>query len=639
MIPTQSTVVVEGDLMGEEVAMTFDEASLPFLMKTFIDLYSKPAEACVREYSTNALDSHLAAGQTRPIEVTTPNGFSSFLTIEDFGLGMNAESIRNTYSKFGASTKRNDNTQNGMLGLGSKAALTFTNAFNVTGILDGIETSVAVTRSENGAGVMEIISELPTDKPNGVKISIPMREGKIEKIVQDFFRFWKPGTVLVNGRQPEHITGTQIGDFLFVPNLGQDYVVMGNVAYPVEQEHRIFNAGGWYRDGVVAYVGMGEINFTPSREAIHMTSLSKATLVRLRSEFSNAAQEHVANKLENAATYNEAAQAYYELNGTTLRHYVESATYKGESIPRKFQFNFNYERFDNSCYSGSSTNYRTMVETDCVIMEDYPFEKVHSTHRAKLRTWLDNEGISPDHVYFAEDSPTSPWLAHIPRVKWDTVKAIKLVKTPKQPKPAVDKYDFLTERGNKGYSIEVDTTKTTLIYASNAEITSNEVRERVAKFLIDEDTQFLLVNKNRWKKFKQDHPTAVHFMDEIKRRVAEYQATLSDADKLVLKSDRQDRAICARLDASRIDDPELSAKVESLGGDGTSGNSVEVAQDKHANIAYSFNLPFVRINPESLSIFADYPMMEIVGWYRSNIPVEHVYAYLNGAYRDIYQNN
>ena len=54
-------------------AMTFDENSIAHLMSVLTDLYSDKPLAVIREYSTNALDAHRAAGNTAPIEVTLPS--------------------------------------------------------------------------------------------------------------------------------------------------------------------------------------------------------------------------------------------------------------------------------------------------------------------------------------------------------------------------------------------------------------------------------------------------------------------------------------------------------------------------------------------------------------------------------------
>jgi sensor histidine kinase regulating citrate/malate metabolism len=126
MIATKNnSIQVESNVQGEKIAMGIDPAAMAHIMSILTDLYSDPEYAVIREYSTNAFDSHIEAGQTRPIEVTLPTDLAPFLTIRDFGIGLDAEGIESIYSLYGASTKRNTNDQVGMLGLGCKSALTY----------------------------------------------------------------------------------------------------------------------------------------------------------------------------------------------------------------------------------------------------------------------------------------------------------------------------------------------------------------------------------------------------------------------------------------------------------------------------------------------------------------------------------
>ena len=73
--------------------------------------------AVLREVTTNALDAHVAAGVTRPSR-STPTELAPVLTIKDYGVGLSVEDIRNIFSQYGASTKRETNDQVGSLGLG-----------------------------------------------------------------------------------------------------------------------------------------------------------------------------------------------------------------------------------------------------------------------------------------------------------------------------------------------------------------------------------------------------------------------------------------------------------------------------------------------------------------------------------------
>lgn len=76
MEPTAIYATREGNLGGETVAMSVDAASMAHVMSILTDLYSDPVLAVIREYSTNAFDSHVEAGVQRPIEVSLPNAMS-----------------------------------------------------------------------------------------------------------------------------------------------------------------------------------------------------------------------------------------------------------------------------------------------------------------------------------------------------------------------------------------------------------------------------------------------------------------------------------------------------------------------------------------------------------------------------------
>ena len=106
MIPNKEQITVVDTTDGEKIQMELDAHSLAHIMSVLTDLYSDTEMACIREYSTNAFDAQVEAGVTRPIEVFTPTALRPLLVIRDFGIGMNVEDIRKTYSKYGASSKR-----------------------------------------------------------------------------------------------------------------------------------------------------------------------------------------------------------------------------------------------------------------------------------------------------------------------------------------------------------------------------------------------------------------------------------------------------------------------------------------------------------------------------------------------------
>src|SRR4051794_3841103 len=123
MLADKSDIQIESTVTGDRVPMTLDETALVHIMSVLTNLYSDPEYAIIREYATNAWDAHIEAGILRPIEVVTPTDLSPYLSIQDWGVGLDKDGIERIYSKYGASTKRESNDFNGQLGMGCKSAL------------------------------------------------------------------------------------------------------------------------------------------------------------------------------------------------------------------------------------------------------------------------------------------------------------------------------------------------------------------------------------------------------------------------------------------------------------------------------------------------------------------------------------
>lgn len=331
----------------QAVTMVIEESAMDIVMDVMTNLYARPAEAIVREYSTNAYDSHVEAGcPERPIEVTLPTQLSPSLTIRDYGVGLDAEGIAEIYSRYGASTKRETNEQNGMLGMGCKSALAYGDQFTVVGIKNGLKTVVLVSRDEDGKGSMNILPTEPTTDEQGVSVSIPIKNediGELEGIAKRFYAFWKEGTVLLGypheDLAPPWRVGTDVdedGNVLDLDDrsfwlddtilltghdyVSQDLVVMGNVAYPLmEGEAALFDGGtgsqrryvnGRYVYGssynAVVFAPIGAVNFAPSRESLRATKQTKATLERIRQRIGALRDAEVLRQVREASSAKEA---------------------------------------------------------------------------------------------------------------------------------------------------------------------------------------------------------------------------------------------------------------------------------------------------------------------------------------------
>ena len=111
------------------------------------NLYSDPVGSLIREYSSNAWDANVEAGnRDKPIEVgiqTTPDK-GTYWYVTDLGPGLSPERIDTVYRKFGKSTKRASNEAIGMMGLGKFSGLSYTNEVFISTIKSALSDYIDV---------------------------------------------------------------------------------------------------------------------------------------------------------------------------------------------------------------------------------------------------------------------------------------------------------------------------------------------------------------------------------------------------------------------------------------------------------------------------------------------------------------
>ncbi len=172
---TQSLIHEEGSAQGT-IGMSLDLDSAQVLMQMLSkNLYSDAIGSTIRECASNALDSHRRAGVDTPIIVKLNKVANNYeFSVEDFGIGLDADDVENIISKYGKSTKRNSTTELGMMGLGFKAPLAYASSFYFTARKNGVERKYMMYEGEE-VNSIDLLHEGPTDKGNGVKITIPVK--------------------------------------------------------------------------------------------------------------------------------------------------------------------------------------------------------------------------------------------------------------------------------------------------------------------------------------------------------------------------------------------------------------------------------------------------------------------------------
>ena len=101
-------------------------------------------------------------------------------TVTDRGIGLSPLRVRDIYSKFFSSTKRETSRQMGAFGLGAKSPLGYAESFILDSWYNGKHYSYVIFRGA-AAPKIEIINVEDTDLPNGVKVSVPIEDKDVDK--------------------------------------------------------------------------------------------------------------------------------------------------------------------------------------------------------------------------------------------------------------------------------------------------------------------------------------------------------------------------------------------------------------------------------------------------------------------------
>lgn len=308
-------------------------------------LYSDKVLAPIREYATNAADSHVEAGCfDRPIRVIIPTAISPELRIRDFGIGLTPDEIEKIYCRYGKSTKRNTNAQTGQLGLGCKSAFAYGDNFMVISFKSGVKTTYNLTIS----GVCSAIAAEPMEdgEENGIEIVVPVNQEDVRSFQDkalNFFKYWKTCPELSGGdvgkldSLREELATKPIfseDDWEIRPHAGGYYddekgvAVMGNVPYPINWQivrSKLSNSTMSERDEVLfAFIrsnktilrfDIGDLDFSASRESLEYTEKTCKGIIAKVQNILDKIFSILDAKIQSASTYWEALVIYNQIFG------------------------------------------------------------------------------------------------------------------------------------------------------------------------------------------------------------------------------------------------------------------------------------------------------------------------------------
>jgi hypothetical protein len=274
-------VQVNGDFKTKEFGFIFN-AKMANLLSD--DLYSDKIKAVTRELSTNAWDSHVENKNLNPFDVHLPTLEKCVFSIRDYGTGLSPEKVDTIYTNYGASDKINTNDLSGCMGIGSKSAVCYnTKTATVESYYNGIHYIYSLYKNQNGIPVLSTLSESPTTEPNGVKITVPVKQSDISTFKQKAEQVYKwfdvkpnftgnipkiePDIIDIQG-QDFYIYKSQKTNTYYSNNYAEPLVVMGNVAYPLKLETQNKKLLAIQKQNLVIKAPIGSVNFDIGREKL-----------------------------------------------------------------------------------------------------------------------------------------------------------------------------------------------------------------------------------------------------------------------------------------------------------------------------------------------------------------------------------
>jgi hypothetical protein len=622
-------------MVGQSYSAGIDDENMAHIISLFTDLYSDREMAVIREYSTNALDAQIEDGYTGPIEVTLPTPLTPFFKVTDHGCGLSHDDIRTIYSRYGTSTKRATNDQNGMLGLGCKSALTYCQQFTVESVKDGVRMVCSISRDGMSVPVMTVVDTRATDEPNGTTVTVPVRrDNDFASKAQRFYAHWKPGTVLVNGEQPVPLEGLRIADDLLVVQQGvswgrvQDYVVMGNVAYP----HDFGGQHGLpYGHSLVVEVPIGSVEFAPSREALSYSRKTNETLKdipgRVKEALLRAVQEAVA-KCETTQAAVKTLLTWRQLVGNTSGHQWH---FKGRAIPETLEgYSVLTARSGKLSHAEKAPRGISMdYVPDALIVVGYDVENFTAVHKRKLLQFCADRSITPERFILRPDAPDMTWVRPDQIAKWEDVKAIKLPtnstgRTSGRPTGSYDAY-FDGNRYAQHIQAEDIDTDEPLFYCRSLNAGQSYEFADILRSQYPSAT-VVCVPENRFAKFQRNFPSAKSHNVGITDAYAKWESGITKAQRIALAIQAAGEVTTlGYLDVARIDDPKVKAAIQASKTDVTA-----VLQQRKV-----FQRVLHMIRPGETEAWENplekYPLLDDISLWRDG-RMEHVYIYMNAVY-------
>jgi hypothetical protein len=385
-----NTVERSGDF--EDSKYTIEASAKAFFILSD-GLYPNKIRAVVRELSTNAYDSHVDANKAEvPFDVHLPTRIEPVFFVRDYGTSMSHEDCQSLYTTYFRSTRTNSNNTVGQLGLGSKSPYAYTNSFTVEAYLNGTRRAYTAYKHESGTPVFSLMDTSETSEPNGIKVSMNVKDQDIYKFKEEaesVYRFFNVKPNFIGGQKiaKADIDKVISGDtWYFDGNDISVKIIMGQIAYPLDRNalsHMPKNLRDFieHANGLNIFVNIGDVDITPSREALSYSDQTKANLVSAITSIAEEITRKISEEINGQSTLYQARKKYVQISKTCYS--IKSVM---DTISKSITWN-NEKLFDS--IAGSSVNVVTGTGID-VMQKNSHRKKIDSTKDIDKLYFTDN---------------------------------------------------------------------------------------------------------------------------------------------------------------------------------------------------------------------------------------------------------
>ncbi len=244
-------------------------------------LYANKIRAIIREYSCNAVDSHIEAGKADvPFDVHLPSSLEPWFAVRDYGVGLDDDQVKNIFTTYFESTKSGTDDLIGGLGLGSKSAFSYTENFTITAIKNGMKRVFTAFISASGVPSIALMGQEESDEPTGVEIRFAVEDEydfyKFEREAQHVYKHFKLRPVVSSGNEfefadPQYEQMDIVSGIHLRSNSRHSFAIMGNIEYPLDVPSGAKEGDSLFellQCGLEIHFDIGDLDIQASREGL-----------------------------------------------------------------------------------------------------------------------------------------------------------------------------------------------------------------------------------------------------------------------------------------------------------------------------------------------------------------------------------